>query len=69
MTTDDLLTAAKAAAEAAYVPYWDCPVGAAILMADGRTFLGVNVDNASSPLTVCAQRSAVSNAFTMRSAL
>jgi len=59
-----LLAAARHAAEAAYVPYCAFPVGAALRTDDGRVFVGVNVDNASSPLTVCAERSAVSAAIT-----
>lgn len=59
-----LVAAAEAIASQAYVPYCDFPVGAALRTDDGRVFVGVNVDNASSPLTVCAERSAVSAAVT-----
>jgi homotetrameric cytidine deaminase len=37
-------------------------VGAAVLAADGRMFTGANVENASYPLSMCAERSAVQRA-------
>lgn len=43
----------------AYAPYSNYQVGAAILMADGRIFKGVNVENASYGLSNCAERTAV----------
>jgi cytidine deaminase len=62
MIDAELVAAAEGVAERAYVPYCGFPVGAAIRTDDGQMFVGVNVDNASSPLTVCAERSAVSAA-------
>jgi cytidine deaminase len=62
MIDPELVAAAESIAGSAYVPYCDFPVGAALRTEDGRLFVGVNVDNASSPLTVCAERSAVSAA-------
>jgi len=62
MIDSDLVAAAEDVATRAYVPYCEFPVGAAIRTHDGRMFVGANVDNASSPLTVCAERSAVSAA-------
>ncbi|WP_303672769.1 cytidine deaminase [Vampirovibrio chlorellavorus] len=57
--TRSLLNAAQAAAENAYAPYSDFPVGAALLTTSGVLFTGVNVENASFGLTLCAERTAV----------
>ncbi|KAH7726038.1 CDD-1 protein [Aphelenchoides avenae] len=42
-----------------YSPYSKFPVGAALLADDGRTFIGVNVENASYGGAICAERSAI----------
>ena len=52
MTCDqDLLQAAKEAAENAYAPYSHFPVGAALLTKTGAVFTGCNVENSSYGLT------------------
>ncbi len=51
-----LLSHARSAAEHAYAPYSEFPVGAAILTADGNLYTGCNVENASYGLTICAER-------------
>ena len=59
----DLLSRARAAAEHAYAPYSEFPVGAAALALDGSIHTGCNVENASYGLTICAERAAVTAAI------
>lgn len=51
--------AAHAAAEHSYSPYSGFRVGAALLLTDGETVTGTNVENVSFGLTICAERSAL----------
>ncbi len=62
MTDQELYEAALAASEAAYAPYSRFLVGAAALLRDGRVVTGVNVENASYPLGMCAERCAIARA-------
>ena len=55
----ELLSAALKARELAYAPYSHFPVGAAVRTRTGRIFSGCNIENASSGLTVCAERVAI----------
>lgn len=51
-----------AARARAYAPYSKFHVGAAVQM-NGQLFTGVNVENASYPLSVCAERNAIAAAI------
>ena len=62
MTDQELYEAALNASKAAYAPYSKFLVGAAALLRDGRVVTGVNVENASYPLGICAERCAISRA-------
>jgi cytidine deaminase len=53
-----LLERARQAGRAAYCPYSDFPVGAAV-ETDKGVFVGCNVENASYGLSVCAERVAL----------
>ena len=58
-----LMELARGAMEAAYAPYTNKRVGAAVLTASGKTFTGSMVENISlSGATMCAERAAVFNA-------
>lgn len=59
MAYEQLVEKARSARRRAYAPYSEFPVGAAVLCQDGTVIEGVNVENSSSPLSCCAERSAV----------
>jgi cytidine deaminase len=58
----DLYEQAVVIAQRAYAPYSNYLVGAAVRARDGRIFAGVNVENASYPLGICAERAALARA-------
>jgi cytidine deaminase len=58
-TKQKLIDTAVQARQWAYAPYSNYAVGAALLTASGRTYDGVNVENAAYPTTMCAERVAV----------
>lgn len=62
MTDNELVNKATEALKNSYSPYSGFRVGAALLTADGRVFDGCNIENASYPAGICAERTAIGNA-------
>ena len=58
-----LVSQAIAALKRAYVPYSRYPVGAAVLADNGHVYTGCNIENAVYPLTICAERVAITKAI------
>lgn len=58
-----LVEIAIKAQQLSYTPYSHFAVGAAILCKDGEVFRGANIENASYPLCMCAERNAIYNAM------
>ena len=59
----ELIQAALAASEHAYIPYSNYRVGAALLTTDGEVYSGCNVESASYTPTICAERTALVKAI------
>lgn len=62
MNPAELLAEAEAARAHAHAPYSGFPVGAALLCGDGSIQAGCNIENASYPAGLCAERAAVAGA-------
>lgn len=62
MNRDELIAAARAAAEGAYAPYSNFRVGAVVVGADGEIFTGANIENAAYPSSNCAEAIAIGTA-------
>lgn len=58
-----LFTLAKKSRANAHAPYSGCLVGAAILLTNGKTYGGCNVENSSYGAGVCAERGAIQTAI------
>lgn len=59
---EELIEIARSVAKHAHCPYSNFRVGAAVV-ADGKLYTGVNVENSSYGLTLCAERSALASAI------
>ena len=63
MDPPDLIDIARSAAGHARAPYSRFPVGAAVEGDDGAIYPGCNIESASYPLTMCAERVAIFSAL------
>lgn len=59
----EILKNLKEKVNKAYTPYSNFKVAAAVL-ADNKVYYGVNVENSSYPLTICAEANAITTAVT-----
>lgn len=60
---EKMIETAAANLEKSYAPYSNFNVSAAILMGSGKVYTGVNVENASYGVTLCAERNAIGHAI------
>lgn len=63
MSDADLIELARDYRRHSYSPYSHFSVGAAVLMESGRAFGRCNIENASYPLSNCAERTAIFKAL------
>ena len=63
MTDKELVNLALDARKNSYSPYSKYSVGAAVLCGDESIFTGCNIENASYPCGICAERTAMSKAI------
>jgi cytidine deaminase len=59
----ELFEIARITLSNAYSPYSNYSVAAAVLTQNGKIFTGVNIENASYPTGICAERIALGNAI------
>ncbi len=62
MNNEELVAAARAAAEGSYSPYSNFRVGAVVVGAAGEVFTGANIENAAYPSSNCAEATAIATA-------
>lgn len=60
---EELVSVALNARNSAYAPYSNYRVGAALLTVDNQVYSGTNIENASYPAGICAERSALIKAI------
>ena len=65
MNLNELINKAREAQNLSYSPYSAFKVGCALLLKDGNIIKGANYENASYPLTICAERSAIFTAYNL----
>ena len=63
MDKEELIGIAIEARKRSYSPYSNFAVGAALYCKDGSVYIGANIENASFPLCMCAERNALYNAM------
>lgn len=63
MDKKQLIRMALKAQKNAYVPYSNFHVGAAVLMDDGKSYTGCNIEISSYSPTICAERTAIFKAI------
>lgn len=63
VSDQELIALATMARDRAYAPYSKFKVGAALLCASGQVFIGCNIENSAYPVTICAERCAISAAI------
>lgn len=64
VSQQDLLRHAREAIKNAYAPYSKFNVGCAVLFNNAQVYTGFNIENASYPVGICAERSALSAVIT-----
>ena len=62
MNRDELVAAARSAAERAYSPYSRFRVGAVVVAESGEVFSGANIENAAYPSSNCGEATAIHTA-------
>lgn len=62
-----LINEARTVTQKALAPYSEFKVGCAVLLSNGKIVSGFNIENASYPVTICAERTTLSAVLTQHS--
>lgn len=65
MNIEKLIIIAREAQKKSYTPYSHFRVGCAIKLKDGNVISGANIENASYPLSICAERSTIFTTYNL----